>query len=166
MTGDLAVVAHHKTRMSSGRKHVQSQTFPFGNRGSAGVILVVGHALDERPEISLNLRHFLRPNSLAQINILHPGRRAGNEKSGQRAKNEIHSGGLPGGTLRPGARRPRRFCVDGNACTPSCSSAWKSLSCRPSIFCLSRPPACPTGCRSCEFHASLAPIVGKWIDGF
>jgi hypothetical protein len=76
MTGDLAVVAHHKTRMSSGRKHVQSQTFPFGNRGSAGVILVVGHALDERPEISLNLRHFLRPNSLAQINILHPGRRA------------------------------------------------------------------------------------------
>lgn len=166
MTGDLAVITHHKTRMSSGRKHVQSQTFPFGNRESAGVVLVVGHPLDERPEISLNLQHFLGPNSPAQVNMLHPGAWK-NEVRPASEKREIHSAARLGGLFGQVRGGLVEIVWTANACTPS-------LFLRPEVFqvadrlyfCLARPAACPPGCRSCEFHAALAPIVGKWIDGF
>jgi len=202
MTEDLAVIVHHKARMSSGRKACPV-TFPFGNAGrwrhpcgSPGVGRRAGNHPQPAP--------FFGPTHLPRSICSIPGRRGMETKSGQRAKNARYIRRLAWATLRPGARRPRRYwCGRQAPARQACSSARKSSSCRPSIqinFCLAGPAACAPGCRSCEFHdpreragtstwtspiflakmacehlshreigggdASLAPIVGKWIDGF
>ena len=140
-----------------------SSHISFWECGGAGVILVVRQG-DEEPEITLNLHHFLGPTHLPRSICSIPGRRG---MSGQRAKNARYIRRLAWATLRPGARRPRRYCVDGKRLHAKPVPPPGSLQVADRLyFCLARPAACPPGCRSCELHASLAPIVGKgdrWV---